>query len=48
MSILEELNNNKLLSDSVLRKKYIELPFSVLDTKTASWIQRRKIWYKKI
>ena len=34
------------LSDSVLRKKYIELPFSVIDTKTGPWKQRRKLWYK--
>ena len=46
MNILTELNDNNLSSDSVLRKKYIELPFSVLDTKTGSWQKRRRLWYK--
>ena len=45
-NILSELDSHRLLSDSVLRKKYIELPFSVIDTKTGPWKQRRKLWYK--
>jgi|TARA_R110002110_G_scaffold5151_2_gene26477 DNA modification methylase len=44
--IIKELNNNSSLSDSVLRQKYIEPPFSVLDTKLKFWKTRRDIWYK--
>ena len=28
------------------RRKYIEPPFSVLDTKLKSWQERRNIWYQ--
>ena len=34
-------------SDPILRDKFIEPPFSVLDTKSGSWQKRKKIWISK-
>ncbi len=44
MKILEKLKYNQEESGQVLRSKYIETPFSVLDTKLAFWKKRRVIW----
>ena len=30
----------------LLRDKFIEPPFSILDTKTANWQRRKKLWQK--
>jgi len=46
MSVLEKLKSNQEISGKVLRKNFIEPPFSVLDTKSAFWKNRRSIWYE--
>jgi len=45
-SILKELKSNQEISGKVLRKNFIEPPFSILDTKSVFWQDRRKIWNK--
>ena len=41
-----DLFGNKIESSSILRDKFIEPPFSVLDTKSGSWQSRKKEWKK--
>ena len=42
----ENKKNSKPKEKIVLRDKFIEPPFSILDTKTAFWKARRKRWDK--
>jgi len=42
-----DLFGNEIVKDLVLRDRFIEPPFSVLDTKTGSWQTRKKIWLGK-
>ena len=39
-----DLFGNVIQKDLILRDKFIEPPFSVLDTKTANWQRRKKLW----
>lgn len=39
-----DLFGNIIIEDVILRNKFIEPPFSVLDTKTSSWRNRQKQW----
>jgi len=39
-----DLFGNEIVSDSILRDKFIEPPFSILDAKSSSWIKRKKQW----
>jgi DNA modification methylase len=42
-----DLFGNEIQRDELLRDKYIEPPFSVLDTKSGSWQARKKLWIRK-
>ena len=44
--IIFQLNHHRYSSKTISRQKYIEPPFSVLDTKLKSWQERRDIWYE--
>ncbi|MGC1494198.1 MAG: class I SAM-dependent methyltransferase [Sulfitobacter sp.] len=48
---MTELNTNLfgevIHEDPILRDRFIEPPFSVLDTKTGSWQNRKRAWAKK-
>jgi len=39
-----DLFGNPIIEDVILRDKFIEPPFSVLDTKSGSWQKRKKQW----
>lgn len=41
-----DLFGNPIVEDVLLRDKFIEPPFSVLDTKSGSWQNRKKQWNK--
>lgn len=41
-----DLFGNEIKIDPLLRDKFIEPPFSILDTKTGSWQNRKKQWSK--
>lgn len=41
-----DLFGNKVLSNPLLRNLFIEPPFSVLDSKTKSWTERKAVWNK--
>ena len=38
------LFGEEIVKDPILRDRFIEPPFSVLDTKTGSWQKRKKTW----
>lgn len=40
----EDLWGNEIEQNAILRDKFIEPPFSVLDTKTGNWQRRKKMW----
>lgn len=42
-----DLFGNTILKDELLRDKFIEPPFSVLDTKSGSWQNRKRLWIAK-
>jgi len=42
-----DLFGQEIIKDEILRDKFIEPPFSVLDTKSGSWQKRKKIWIAK-
>jgi len=44
---MKDLFGDEIIVDELLRDKFIEPPFSVLDTKTASWQQRKRIWVSR-
>ena len=39
-----DLFGNPIIEDVLLRAKFIEPPFSILDTKSGSWQNRKKQW----
>ena len=39
-----DLFGNEVIKDPLLRDKFIEPPFSVLDTKSGSWQKRKRLW----
>ncbi len=39
-----DLFGEKIIKDPLLRDKFIEPPFSVLDTKSGNWQKRKKLW----
>jgi len=41
-----DLFGNPIIEDVILRDKFIEPPFSVLDTKSGNWQKRKKQWKK--
>jgi len=42
-----DLFGNEVIVDELLRDKFIEPPFSILDTKSGNWQKRKKIWISK-
>ena len=42
----KDLFGNVIIKDELLRDKFIEPPFSILDTKSGSWQKRKKIWQR--
>lgn len=42
-----DLFGNVIVKDELLRDKFIEPPFSILDTKTGNWQRRKKLWLQK-
>jgi DNA modification methylase len=42
-----DLFGNEIIRDELLRDKFIEPPFSVLDTKSGNWQRRKKLWISK-
>lgn len=42
-----DLFGNEIVKDVLLRDKFIEPPFSVLDTKSGNWQKRKREWLKK-
>lgn len=42
--IEKDLFGNVVVNDPILRDKFIEPPFSVLDTKSGNWQRRKKLW----
>jgi len=42
-----DLFGNEIVKDVLLRDKFMEPPFSVLDTRTSSWQNRKKLWIGK-
>ena len=41
-----DLFGETIIEDVLLRDKFIEPPFSILDTKSGNWQQRKKLWKK--
>jgi DNA modification methylase len=42
-----DLFGNEIIKDELLRDKFIEPPFSILDTKSGNWQRRKKLWLNK-
>jgi len=42
-----DLFGNEIIMDELLRDKFIEPPFSVLDSKSGNWQRRKKLWISK-
>ena len=43
----KDLFGNDVITDELLRDKFIEPPFSILDTKSGNWQRRKKLWLAK-
>lgn len=43
---MKDLFGNEIIKDELLRDKFIEPPFSILDTKSGNWMKRKKLWKK--
>lgn len=43
----KDLFGNEIIKDVLLREKFIEPPFSVLDTKSGNWQNRKRKWIQK-
>ena len=41
-----DLFGNVIETAPLLRKQFIEPPFSILDTKSGNWQRRKKLWSK--
>lgn len=46
MKVQKDLFGNEIVTNPLLRDKFIEPPFSVLDTKQGSWQRRKREWKK--
>ena len=44
---MKDLFGNEIIKDELLRDKFIEPPFSILDTKSGNWQRRKKLWLSK-
>lgn len=44
---MKDLFGNEIIKDELLRDKFIEPPFSILDTKSGNWQRRKKLWITK-
>lgn len=42
-----DLFGNEIIEDVLLRDKFIEPPFSILDTKSGNWQKRKRAWISK-
>jgi len=42
-----DLWGNEIIPDVLLRDKFIEPPFSILDTKSGNWQKRKRTWIAK-
>jgi len=42
-----DLFGNEIVKDELLRDKFIEPPFSILDTKSGNWQKRKRLWISK-
>lgn len=42
-----DLFGNPIVQDELLRDRFIEPPFSVLDTKSGNWQRRKRLWISK-
>ena len=42
-----DLFGNEIVKDELLRDKFIEPPFSILDTKSGNWQKRKRLWIGK-
>lgn len=42
-----DLFGNEIVKDVLLRDKFMEPPFSVLDTKSGNWQRRKRLWISK-
>ena len=42
-----DLFGNEIVKDELLRDKFIEPPFSILDTKSGNWQKRKRLWMQK-
>lgn len=42
-----DLFGNEVIKDELLRDKFIEPPFSILDTRTGNWQKRKRLWISK-
>ena len=42
-----DLFGNEIIKDELLRDKFIEPPFSILDTKSGNWQRRKRLWIGK-
>ena len=42
-----DLFGNEIIKDELLRDKFIEPPFSILDTKSGNWQKRKRLWIGK-
>lgn len=42
-----DLFGNEIIQDELLRDKFIEPPFSILDTKSGNWQRRKRLWIAK-
>jgi len=42
-----DLFGNEIIRDELLRDKFIEPPFSILDTKSGNWQKRKRLWINK-
>lgn len=42
-----DLFGNEIVKDELLRDKFIEPPFSILDTKSGNWQNRKRLWISK-
>lgn len=43
----KDLFGEDIVQDELLRDKFIEPPFSILDTKSGNWQRRKKLWVSK-
>ncbi len=44
MKVQKDLFGNEIITNPLLRDKFIEPPFSILDTKSGSWQRRKRMW----